>query len=292
MKNFRPSSVICGLPSRKVASLQYRPSLLDNAERIEDYCYGGFHPVHLDDTFADGRYQILHKLGYGGLATVWLGRDRLKERLVSLKIIKAQASSKACSEPQILQHLKASTVNHPGRSHIMPLLDDFRVEGLNGSHMCLVSQVFGPSITQLSYYPGRVAGCRRLHTSGVVYGGTTTLSLHMIHIHLLTHVKILTASNVLLRLTNIDAWSDKEIYERLGPPVKDNVLDSAGDTAGRYAPGYLVEPANLSHLDPRFLTKDIVLIDFGQSFRAELPPDHGTGTPPHTVRQKRSSGVA
>ncbi|PGH19332.1 hypothetical protein AJ80_03972 [Polytolypa hystricis UAMH7299] len=146
--------------------------------------------------------------------------------------------------------------------------------------MCLVSQVLGSSATQLSYYPGRVAGYLKLrgdiarqlsrqiaeavgflHTSGVVYGD-------------------LTASNVLLRLTNIDAWSDKEIYERLGSPIKKNVLDSAGDTAGRHAPDYLVKPANLSHLDPIFLTKDIVLIDFGQSFRAGLPPDHGTGTPP------------
>jgi hypothetical protein len=31
--------------------------------------------VSLGNKFKDGRYQIYHKLGWGGFSTVWLARD-------------------------------------------------------------------------------------------------------------------------------------------------------------------------------------------------------------------------
>ena len=46
-----------------------------DAEPLERYRKGGYHPTHLGDTFKDGRYKIIHKLGWGGYATVWLARD-------------------------------------------------------------------------------------------------------------------------------------------------------------------------------------------------------------------------
>jgi hypothetical protein len=46
------------------------------AEELEDYGPGGYHPIHLNDTLNNGRYEIVHKLGYGSFATVWLARDR------------------------------------------------------------------------------------------------------------------------------------------------------------------------------------------------------------------------
>ncbi|KEZ40231.1 hypothetical protein SAPIO_CDS9292 [Scedosporium apiospermum] len=45
-------------------------------EHIYDYEPGGHHPVRLGDTFGDaGRYRVIHKLGSGGFATVWLCQD-------------------------------------------------------------------------------------------------------------------------------------------------------------------------------------------------------------------------
>ena len=35
----------------------------------------GYHPVHLGDTFKDGTYEVVHKLGYGGFSTVWLVKE-------------------------------------------------------------------------------------------------------------------------------------------------------------------------------------------------------------------------
>lgn len=46
-----------------------------DAEPLFRYRPGGFHPVHLGDTFKEGRYRVIHKLGYGGFSTIWLARD-------------------------------------------------------------------------------------------------------------------------------------------------------------------------------------------------------------------------
>jgi serine/threonine-protein kinase SRPK3 len=45
------------------------------AEPHYRYEVGGYHPVLLGDTFKDGRYKVLHKLGSGGHSTVWAAKD-------------------------------------------------------------------------------------------------------------------------------------------------------------------------------------------------------------------------
>lgn len=50
--------------------------LLHQEERIDKYRPGGYHPVAIDDTFSNDRYQIYNKLGFGGSSTVWLAHDQ------------------------------------------------------------------------------------------------------------------------------------------------------------------------------------------------------------------------
>jgi serine/threonine-protein kinase SRPK3 len=142
---------------------QYRPSALDNVEEIENYCPGGFHPIDLDDEI-EGRYKVIHKLGYGGFSTVWLARDKLLEHYVALKIIVA-SMQQSCKELEVLQTLAKEPTSHPGKRSVLSLLDNFMIEGPNGRHTCLVLQLAGPSITSMNYSPGAVAGSRRLKST-------------------------------------------------------------------------------------------------------------------------------
>ena len=45
-------------------------------EPMELYRSGGYHPVHLGDILQEGRYSIVHKLGWALDGTIWLARDR------------------------------------------------------------------------------------------------------------------------------------------------------------------------------------------------------------------------
>ena len=142
--------------------MQYQLPRLENVENVEKYTRGGFHPIHLPDALKDGRYRILHKLGYGGFSTAWLARDEHLERLVSLKVLTAEASHQQ-KELEILQYLDQRAQGNPRRDSIISILDDFTIEGPNGTHICYVSQIGGPSIAQLLDSPGQIAGSRRLH---------------------------------------------------------------------------------------------------------------------------------
>lgn len=85
----------------------------------------------------------------------------------------------------------------------------------------------------------------------------------------------ISASNILIKLlSTVHSWNEDQIYQRLGSPVKDEVLLSSGESPRCSAPRYVVEPANLT--DSELLSEDILLIDFGQSFHSKSPPSQPT----------------
>ena len=47
---------------------------------------GGYHPVRIGDVFANGRYRVLRKLGWGHFSTVWLVLDTQTGKKVALKV--------------------------------------------------------------------------------------------------------------------------------------------------------------------------------------------------------------
>jgi serine/threonine-protein kinase SRPK3 len=161
----------------------YHPE--DDVEHFQRYCHGGFHPTYIGDEFADGKYRVIHKLGYGGYSTVWLARDRQENRYVALKIITAQASARNIEE-RIHLHLQNGDANHPGKAMIPSLLDQFSFDGPNGKHLCLVTEPAGCSIAESkanspdfmfpldsarSIAAQAIMGLAYLHSNGVCHGG-------------------------------------------------------------------------------------------------------------------------
>lgn len=49
-------------------------------------------------------------------------------------------------ETQILERLSQGLTSHPGKKHIVQLLDNFKHKGPNGVHECLVLELLGPSV--------------------------------------------------------------------------------------------------------------------------------------------------
>ena len=128
---------------------------------------------------------MIGKLGYGSYSTVWLARDSMKSRYVSLKVITA-ASSGSNPEAKISHHLREGNLNHPGRDVVSDLLDDFWFDGPNGRHLCLVGEVLGSSIVEAkeesthSLFPLKTArnitaqlalGLSYIHSCGVLHRG-------------------------------------------------------------------------------------------------------------------------
>lgn len=119
-----------------------------DAERLESYRKGGFHPTHIGDLLHN-RYRIINKLGYGSYGTVWLVEEPLSGRFAALKILSADVSMNI-SEVTILRHLERHDdleFTHDGRKYVIKFFDDFRIEGPNGTHQCIVTEVLGPNMT-------------------------------------------------------------------------------------------------------------------------------------------------
>lgn len=125
--------------------------MTEDEEDWEDYVKGGYHPVQLGDTFSEGRYVVVRKLGWGHFSTVWLAKDLKQNRHVALKVVKSapRYTETALDEIKLLQRLISGDVNHAGRRHVIGFLDHFRHKGPNGNHVCMVFEVLGENLLGL-----------------------------------------------------------------------------------------------------------------------------------------------
>ena len=88
-----------------------------------------------------------------------------------------------------------------------------------------------------------------------------------------------TPSNILLRTSDLDGLTEKEVIEALGIPKKVKVVTVSGESStDPAAPRYLVYPVDFYKVDSRFVTDQACIIDFGESFEASNPPED-LGTP-------------
>uniref|UniRef100_A0A671XEG2 non-specific serine/threonine protein kinase n=1 Tax=Sparus aurata TaxID=8175 RepID=A0A671XEG2_SPAAU len=116
----------------------------EEQEDPSDYCKGGYYPVTIGDLF-NGRYHVVRKLGWGHFSTVWLCWDLQKKRFVALKVVKSAPhyTETALDEIKLLRCVRDSDPSDPYRETVVQLIDDFKISGVNGVHVCMVLEVLG-----------------------------------------------------------------------------------------------------------------------------------------------------
>ncbi|KAM9856060.1 SRSF protein kinase 3 [Aulostomus maculatus] len=116
----------------------------EEQEDPSDYCKGGYYPVKIGDLF-NGRYHVVRKLGWGHFSTVWLCWDLQKKRFVALKVVKSAPhyTETALDEIKLLRCVRDSDPSDPHRETVVQLIDDFKISGVNGVHVCMVLEVLG-----------------------------------------------------------------------------------------------------------------------------------------------------
>lgn len=122
----------------------------EEQEDSGDYCKGGYHPVKIGDLF-HGRYHVTRKLGWGHFSTVWLSWDLVDKRFVALKVVKSAShfTETALDETKLLRVVRDSDVTDEKRNKVVQLLNDFKITGVNGTHVCMVFEVLGSNLLKL-----------------------------------------------------------------------------------------------------------------------------------------------
>ncbi|PSN40987.1 SRSF protein kinase 1 [Blattella germanica] len=129
---------------------EYFSSDEEEQEDPADYCKGGYHPVRIGDFF-QGRYHVTRKLGWGHFSTVWLCWDLVDKQFVALKVVKSAShfTETALDEIKLLKTVRESDANDPKRNKTVQLLNDFKISGVNGTHVCMVFEVLGHNLLKL-----------------------------------------------------------------------------------------------------------------------------------------------
>ncbi|XP_028303316.1 SRSF protein kinase 2-like isoform X2 [Gouania willdenowi] len=146
----------------------------EQQEDPEDYGIGGYYPVEIGDIFAD-RYQVIKKLGWGHFSTVWLCWDMETRRFVALKVVKSAQmfTETALDEIKLLKCVRQSDPKDLKRERIVQLVDDFRISGVNGEHVCMVLEVLGHQLLSWiikSNYAGLPLPCVKSVLTQVLQG--------------------------------------------------------------------------------------------------------------------------
>nr|XP_005995499.1 PREDICTED: SRSF protein kinase 1 isoform X2 [Latimeria chalumnae] len=135
----------------------------EEQEDPNDYCKGGYHHVKIGDFF-NGRYHVIRKLGWGHFSTVWLAWDIQGKRFVAMKVVKSAEhyTETALDEIQLLKSVRNTDPNDPSREMVVQMLDDFKIAGANGTHVCMVFEVLGHHLLKWiikSNYQGLPIAC-------------------------------------------------------------------------------------------------------------------------------------
>lgn len=189
-------------------------------------------------------------------------------------MVVADKSTLQIGELEILRHIGThGDPQHPGRNHVIDLLDTFHHTGPNGQHLCVVLELLGPNVSSVAedslHYrlDGHVArkisrqsllAVDFLHSCGVAHGGKT-LRFVMIVILSLADIHM---GNILFRLSESDKTTS-ELSLIVGTPQIGKVSRQDGAPLESGLPAYLVEP--FEYETNKMENRDEVqLVDFGE----------------------------
>jgi Tol biopolymer transport system component/predicted Ser/Thr protein kinase len=95
-----------------------------------------------------GHYEVLEKLGEGGMGVVWKARDTRLERFVALKVLPAEKMSDPERKRRFVQEAKAaSALNHPN------IISIYDIDQSDGADFIVMEFVLGKTLGQL--IPGK-----------------------------------------------------------------------------------------------------------------------------------------
>ncbi|KAM5376126.1 hypothetical protein ACJA88_007237 [Fusarium oxysporum] len=213
-----------------------------DAEPMHRYRPGGYHPVALGDSLSDGRYKVLHKLGWGSYSTTWAAKDQTHGRYVALKITVAEA--RRSRDTEIFQSLAAS----PSSRGVVLLLDLVgpNIADIIDSH-CRGDRL--PSHAAKSISRQVLQGIDYLASNGIGHGDLHT-------------------RNIALEIPELHLLSERDLIARLDDPEMGLVTRRDGKPLSSNIPTCIVRPSSFRHKDVQRLlsSPSIKIIDFGEAF--------------------------
>lgn len=142
-----------------------------NSEDYSQYKLDGYHPVYIGESFNNGKYTVIQKLGWGHFSTVWLVHEMKTSNYFALKIQKSKQNyfEAALDELDLLRDLNKNTDApawllsieeyskeykdrfkfYPNETYVIRLLDCFVHIGMHGKHPCSVLELMGPNLLDL-----------------------------------------------------------------------------------------------------------------------------------------------
>ncbi|XP_034392233.1 SRSF protein kinase 3 [Cyclopterus lumpus] len=207
----------------------------EEQEDPSDYCKGGYYPVKIGDLF-NGRYHVVRKLGWGHFSTVWLCWDLQRKRFVALKVVKSAPhyTETAVDEIKLLRCVRDSDPSDPYRETIVQLIDDFKISGVNGIHVCMVLEVLGHQLLKWiikSNYMGLPLICVKTIIRQVLQGlDYLHTKCKIIHTDLKPENILLDVDEVYIRRLAAEAT----VWQRAGapPPSGSSVSTAPRDLQG------------------------------------------------------------
>ncbi|EKE37253.1 hypothetical protein ENUP19_0247G0017 [Entamoeba nuttalli] len=128
----------------------YENSDGEYVEKPKYYRLGGYHPVVIGEEY--NGYIIQKKLGFGHFSTVWLVEHKENKVQGALKIVKSAKTYTETALDEIKIMKKINECDPERKENVIHILEDFKHNGPNGQHICMVMELGGSNLLDLIKY--------------------------------------------------------------------------------------------------------------------------------------------